>query len=319
MVLVVMGVVLVLAALARLYIGSAALGWPTGEHAGLIWDERAFRLLIALTVGVALSVSGVSLQTLLRNPLAEPFILGLSTGAAAGMMIQLYLGQSVQHPVIGAAIGAGTAMFIVFVVGRRRGVIDPLGLLLTGVVLSTICGAIIMFFNYLSGPGMSRDIIARWMMGSLDESTNRSTLWMVGAVTLAGLFLLLFLSRAMDVASSSDAEAQSLGVNLSRLRTVLFVVASVLAAGAVVLAGPIAFVGLVCPHVARLALGPGHGPVLIGSALLGGALVITADTLSASMDLGLGIGLMPIGVFTALVGGPAFLWMLRPQLGRGQG
>jgi len=311
--LVVLMLVLLLAVALRLYVGSASYGWPTDEYIKL----RSFRMIIGLIVGVSLAISGLSLQALLRNPLAEPFILGLSTGAAAGMMIQLYMEYNVQHPVIGAAVGAGTAMCIVFVAGRRRGVIDPLGLLLTGVVLSTICGAIIMFFNYLSGPGMSRDIIVRWMMGSLDENTSQSTLWMVGSVTLVGFLLLFFLSRAMDVASTSDSEALSLGVNLSRLRTVLFAVASMLAAGAVVLAGPIAFVGLVCPHLARLALGPRHGPLLIGSALLGAALVITADTASSALHLWLGTGLMPIGVFTAIVGGPAFLWMLRPQLGRG--
>ena len=137
-------------------------------------------------------------------------------------------------------------------------------------------------------------------------------------MTVCGLGVLLAASRAMGVATTSDAEAISLGVNLPRMRAVLFAVASVLAAGAVVLAGPIAFVGLVCPHIARLVLGPRHGPLLIGSALLGASLVITADTTSAALGLWLGIGLMPIGIFTAIGGGPAFLWMLRPQLGRGQ-
>jgi ABC-type Fe3+-siderophore transport system permease subunit len=325
-VLMAMAGVLVAAITARLFIGESMLGWPVGEHAGFVIEDRVMRMLVGLIVGVGLSVSGVSLQTLLRNPLAEPYILGLSTGAGAGIMVQSYLHfltqgeKAVGTNALGAVLGAAVVMMIVFLAGRRRGVIDPLGLLLTGVVLSTICGALILMMNYLVGPGGIRDNIARWMMGSLHvpgESGLR-VVWVVGLLTVGGLCVLIFMSRAMDVATTSDAEAVSLGVNLSRLRVVLFAVSSLLAAGAVVLAGPIAFVGLICPHIARLVLGPKHGPLLIGSALLGAALVITADTTSAALNLWLGIGLMPIGIFTAMVGGPAFLWMLRPQLGRGQ-
>lgn len=323
--LVLMGVVLLVAVLARLLIGPTAVGWPSGENAGLIIEDRVMRMLVGLIVGVALSVSGVSLQTLLRNPLAEPYILGLSTGAGAGIMVQSYVYFLLRDEVAvgtnasGAVIGASVVMLIVFLVGRRKGVIDPLGLLLTGVVLSTICGALILMMNYLVGPGGIRDDISRWMMGNLQVpgKSQMMSVWFVGVATVMGLGLLIHASRAMDVATTSDAEAVSLGVDLSRLRGVLFMVSSLLAAGAVVLAGPIAFVGLICPHIARLVLGPRHGPLLIGSAVLGAALVILADTTSALLNLWLGIGLMPIGVFTAIVGGPAFLWMLRPQLGRG--
>ena len=324
--LLLMGAVLLAAVLARLFIGPNDVGWPDGEHAGYIIEDRMIRMLIGLIVGVALSVSGVSLQTLLRNPLAEPYILGLSTGAGAGIMVQSYVyylingSAPVGSNAGGALIGAAVVMLIVFMAGRRRGVIDPLGLLLTGVVLSTICGALILMLNYLVGPGGIRDDLSRWMMGSLQVpgKSQMMSVWSVGLATMVGLGLLIYASRAMDVATTSDAEAVSLGVDLTRLRGMLFAVSSLLAAGAVVLAGPIAFVGLICPHIARLVLGPRHGPLLIGSAVLGAALVVTADTTSALLNLWLGIGLMPIGVFTAIVGGPAFLWMLRPQLGRGQ-
>jgi len=325
-VLLVMSAVLLLAVVARLFIGPNGIGWPDGEHARHIIEDRMMRMLIGLIVGVALSVSGVSLQTLLRNPLAEPYILGLSTGAGAGIMVQSYLYYVMNDKVAvganasGAVMGAAAVMLIVFLAGRRRGVIDPLGLLLTGVVLSTICGALILMMNYLVGPGGIRDDLSRWMMGNLQVpgESQMTVVWAVGLATVGGFSLLVIVSRAMDVATTSDAEAVSLGVNLARLRGLLFAVSSLLAAGAVVLAGPIAFVGLICPHIARLVLGPRHGPLLIGSALLGAALVVTADTTSALLNLWLGIGLMPIGVFTAIVGGPAFLWMLRPQLGRGQ-
>lgn len=321
--LVVIACVLAASIVARLLIGESVLGWPGGEYAEYMQADRITRMLLGMIVGVALSVSGVSLQTLLRNPLAEPYILGLSTGAGAGMMLQSYMVYLLRGEVSvgtnggGAVVGAAATMMIVFMAGRRRGVIDPLGLLLTGVVLSTICGALILMMNYLVGPGGIRDDIARWMMGNLDGGAGTATIYTIAGLTALGFALLLMHGKAMDVASSSDAETMSLGVNLPRLRVVLFAVASLLAAGAVVLAGPIAFVGLICPHIARLMLGPSHGPLLLGSAMLGAALVITADTASAGLNLWLGIGLMPIGIFTAVVGGPVFLWMLRPQLGRG--
>jgi iron complex transport system permease protein len=331
---------LVLVSGARLSVGFAGLGWPAdGQAMGVfghwlvgavvepgdwpmglrILQTRVHRLLLAGVVGVALALSGVALQALLRNPLAEPYILGLSTGAAAGMMGQrlllYYLGLQFGASHTGALVGAAATMVIVFLAGRRRGVIDPLGLLLTGVVLSTINGALIMMFNYLIGPGGIRDDLTRWMMGFLNEGAAMSSVATVAGLTALGGGVLLAAARAMDVASLSDAEAISLGVRLQRLRAVQFCVASVLAAGAVVLAGPIAFVGLICPHLGRLLVGPRHGPLLISSALLGAALIIAGDTISALLHVQLGIGRMPIGVFTAMLGGPAFLWMLRPHLG----
>jgi iron complex transport system permease protein len=138
----------------------------------------------------------------------------------------------------------------------------------------------------------------------------------VAVVTLAGITLLVLMGRAMDVASFSEPEAVSLGVNMAALRTLLFVIAGVLAAGSVVLAGPIAFVGLICPHFMRGLLGPGHRALVIGSALAGAALILAADIAAVLLDRQLWTGLMPVGVFTAMIGGPVFLWALRPQLGR---
>ncbi|MEX0653634.1 MAG: iron ABC transporter permease [Phycisphaeraceae bacterium] len=314
-------------ALARLMIGSSALGPPAGADANVIWEIRLYRLALAASVGSALAVAGVALQTLLRNPLAEPYILGLSTGAAAGVMAQsllfVHLNLALGASHLGALLGAAASMGIVYLASRRHGVLDPLGLLLTGVVLSTINGAIIMLLNYLAGPGGIRDDLARWMMGYLNEGVGGTTLALVAGATLAGTAGLLAVHRAMDVATLSESEARSLGVPLAGLRTMLFGIASLLAAGAVVLAGPIAFVGLICPHLARLLLGPAHGPLIIASALLGASLILAADVASATIALYSGdwfnrdLGLLPIGIFTAMIGGPVFLWMLRPHLGRG--
>lgn len=317
----------------RLCIGKT-WGWPGGNGITALWqivsgsglkgdsDQiitslRMTRALTAAGTGAALAVSGVALQALLRNPLAEPYILGLSTGAGVGVMAQLLLsytlGLALGANHIGAIIGASLSMGVVYFAGRRRGVIDPLGILLVGVVLGTMNGAFILLLNYIIGPGGLKEDLSRWMMGNLNEGIGSGTLVVTLVMTLLGIKLLLRDAGAMDAAMFSDTEAKSMGVNLSRLRVTLFAVASILAACAVVLSGPVSFVGLVCPHVARLLLGPGHRKLIVGSALLGASLVVGADVAAAALDFGQ--GLLPIGVFTALIGGPVFLWMLRPRLG----
>lgn len=321
-VLIVLAAGLVACVVLRLLVGSERIGLPVGPNAPWMMEARRKVIFLAVIVGAALSISGVSLQALLRNHLAEPFILGLSTGAAAGIMVQRWVAVELLqwHPgpgYTGALLGALASIAVVFLAGRRRGVIDPLGLLLTGVILSTVNGALIMVFNYLAGPGGLRDEIARWMMGYLHQSAGFGVIAAVAAVTAGGLALLLWQSRAMDIAALSDAEAASLGVHVGRLRTLLFVVSGVLAAGAVVLAGPIAFVGLVCPHIARLCVGPRHTAVIPAAAMLGAMLLLLADTASAAIGYSSEVGMMPLGIFTAIIGGPVFLWMLRPQLGRG--
>ena len=277
------------------------------------------RVVIAITVGIALATGGVSLQALLRNPLAEPFILGLSSGAAVGVMVQMALAfefQQHQGPAHeGALVGAMVSMAIVYVAGRRHGVIDPLGLLLVGVVIATINGALVMAIRAVYAPPGQRNDVARWMMGFLNENVGSSSVLLISLLTLMGLAVLWRFGPAMDVAGFSDTEATSLGVHLPLLRKLLFVVATVLAAGAVVLAGPVAFVGLIAPHMARLLVGPSHRNLLLCAALIGAVLIVMADVAAVVCDRGW--GLLPIGIFTSLLGGPLFLWMLRPHLGRG--
>ncbi|MCC7204071.1 MAG: iron ABC transporter permease [Phycisphaeraceae bacterium] len=328
---------LLAAAWARLCTG-LSWGWPGGSLLDGLWklfglssdeggsvtllDIRLTRVVGAATVGAALAASGVALQALLRNPLAEPYILGLSSGAAVGVIAQSLLavawGLSFGSNAWGALVGAGVSMAVVYAVGRRRGVIDPLGLLLAGVVLSTINGSLVMLLNYLIGPSGVRENLMYWMMGFLDETQSASTRNVVMLLTFGGVGLLAWLGRSMDVLTLSSAEAMSLGVPVARLRAVLFLMATALAAGAVLLAGPIAFVGLICPHVVRFALGPTHRALVVGSALAGATLIVLSDTASVLLDRALGTGLLPLGIFTAMLGGPVFLWMLRPQMGRGE-
>ncbi|MEX2214961.1 MAG: iron ABC transporter permease [Phycisphaeraceae bacterium] len=288
---------------------------------------RMMRLIVGIVAGVALATSGVALQGLLRNPLAEPFILGLSSGAALGFlgqqMLSKWLGHTLGQMYVGATLGAVASLWIVYLTGRRRGVIDPLGMLLTGVVLTAVNGAIIMILYQFNTVGDMAQL-AGWMQGYIEESAGSIELIVITIATFAGLSLLIVKASAMDVAMFSDSEAISLGVNLPRLKGMLFVTAAVLAAGGVVLTGPVAFVGLVCPHIARLMFGPRNRMLLIASALLGAILIVSADTLAAWMQADqcpipwLRKKSFPIGVFAALLGAPVFLSLLRRKMGRGE-
>lgn len=315
------GLLLALAA-ARLLLGSDGFGWPTVEGADIIIGARLQRTVVAAIVGVALAVSGVALQALLRNPLAEPYILGLSTGAGLGIIVQGYLAMQLGFAVgpngLGAVFGTALTLAIVFFASRRRGVVDRLGLLLVGVVLSTINGAAILLFTYLASQTMLPDNLAAWMMGLLPVGFLDWTDGVASAIVAGLIALLVWQGRAMDVATLDDDEAASLGVHTGRLKTLLLLSASVLTALAVLIAGPIAFVGLIAPHIARALLGPSHRQLVLAAALLGGSLLISADLASTLVAwLHPSVGRLPVGIFTAMIGGPVFLWLLRPQLGRG--
>lgn len=297
-------------AIANIFAGD----WIDGGGQGIL-GIRLTRVVVAVVAGVALATSGVALQNLLRNPLAEPFILGLSSGAAVGFVVQQMLHKSTGHAFaplhVGALLGAIATLSVVFITSRRRGVIDPIGVLLTGVVINAVNGAIILILYHFNTIG-DMAALAMWMQGYLNESPRSLEIIIVSTVTIAGFTLLLVKGRAMDAAMLSDGEAISVGVDLRRLRLTLFAVASLLAAGAVVLAGPLAFVGLICPHLSRLLFGPRHRTLLISSALLGAILLVAADVAVVAIKE----RTFPIGVFTALIGGPMFLSMLRPRLGR---
>jgi len=310
-------VFLVSAAVAgRLLCGSTGYGWPSEA----ILHIRLWRAGAAGLVGVALASSGVVLQALVRNPLAEPYILGVSTGAGLGVLIQLYLAQlgwiDPGAGYMGGLAGALINLVIVYHIGRRKGVLDPLGLILAGVVLSTVSGALVMLLQYLA-PYTIRQNLSLWIMGYLNEALPPAALPVAGVLIVSAVSVAAGFSRAMDMAGLPDAEAISLGLSIGPFRALLFAIAGVLTASAVVLAGPIAFVGFICPHFARLLVGPLHARVLPTAAILGAALILLADTISAVIHHHAGIGVTPIGIFTAILGGPLFLWMLRPQLGRG--
>lgn len=295
--------------------GRLTLSWPDPRVAPF----RQSAVAVAVIVGAALAVSGVLLQALLRNPLASPFVLGVSGGAALGVMVATYVAHVLGHGGLGpgastlpAMLGAVATLVVVYLLGQRRGWLDPVALILVGVVVASICGSLILFLHHLVPTGLRGDLVT-WMAGTISQSVAPGALVLGGILTLLAAAFAVISGRAMDAATLGDDEARSVGVALGPLRIGLFLVAGMLAALAVSLAGPIGFVGLIAPHAARLVLGPRHDVVVVGAALIGASVLVASDV--ASQAITVGGGRVPVGVFTALIGGPSFIWLLRSGTG----
>lgn len=296
----------------RLETGSIVLEWPPADLAGY----RLRAMAAGAIVGAGLGVAGMLLQALLRNPLASPFILGVSSGAGLGVMVHMTIialtggiaagGVTLGHAVP-ATIGAAGALLALYLLAQRGGVLDPLTLVLVGVVISTLCGAGIMFCQHLVPTGVHGSF-TRWLMGTIPEAATTPALIGSGVVVIVGVTLSVTLGRAMDVAMLGDDEAGSIGLAIAPLRLTLFCLAGLLTAITVALAGPVGFVGLIAPHAGRLVVGPRHRGLALASACIGILLVVGADVARQAIDLG--AGRMPVGVFTALIGGPTFIWLL---------
>ncbi len=296
----------------RLCAGTEGLSWSPDPF---IMNLRWLMVASAATVGAALAVSGALLQAILRNPLASPFILGLTSGAGLGIVIATYAGYlatgaivALHPPVWVAVLGAFAALTIVFLLSQRNALIDPVRLVLVGVIVSIICGAATTFVQFLL-PDQGMAVYTRWVMGAISADTPWPRLTFVAIVTILATVVAITLGRALDSASLSDDEAASVGVRLPALRLTCFALAGILTGLTVAIAGPIGFVGLICPHLVRLLAGPRHATLIAGSAMAGAALLILAD---AGVSLiRLPAGRMPVGVLTALLGGPLFILLLR--------
>ena len=285
-----------------------SLAWPEATYIGY----RLVPMLAAIIVGGSLGVSGMGLQVLLRNPLASPWILGLSSGAGLGVMASMMIAYQRGVPIpegetVGAIAGAIMALVAVYLLSRGRGGLDPVTMVLVGVVVSVICGAGIMVLQHLVPMGL-RGSFTTWLMGSLPETMSYTRLGILGSVVVIGTLLLAWWGPSLDAACLSDDEATSVGVHLPSLRFRLFLISSVLAAVGVVIAGPIAFVGLIAPHGARLLLRTNHRMLAVGSAVVGAMLLVGADDVRQLIDLG--TGRLPVGILTSGLGGMVFLILL---------
>lgn len=303
----------------RLGVGADEFGFAESSRVAHL---RWMRVLAGCAVGIGLGGAGVLLQSLMRNPLAAPDLLGLSAGASLAVLISAYVTSLATGAVtpsaadpVSAFVGASLALAFVYALSQRRGFIEPVTLILVGVVVSILCGAMGALIKQLMPDGGFA--VSRLLVGRLSDDLSTTMIWGVLAVMVGCAAIGAWLGPAMDAAAMSDEEAQSVGVPIGRLRAMLFVLAGIMTAGTVVLAGPIGFVGLVVPHAARLMLGPGHRLLVVASALLGAVSILIADAGVRVMPMT--TGRLPIGVVTALVGGPIFLWMLYRSVRRPMG
>ncbi|USR79696.1 FecCD family ABC transporter permease [Arcanobacterium pinnipediorum] len=281
-----------------------------------LWNIRFPRICLGLFVGAALAVAGAVMQAVFSNPLAEPGIVGVSSGASVGAALALVFaphalgGFSV--PLAAFVSGLAAAM-IVYMLSRSNGKADVIVLVLTGIAVTAVCTALASIATYIA-PTTARDHIVFWQMGSLN-GTVWSHVWIVAVVVTFGIAVSLMITKQLDTLSLGERAAGHVGINVQRLRLIAITLATLLTAAAVSYAGVIAFVGLIVPHVMRLALGPVNR-VLLPASMFAGALLITLSDLAARTLIPFAD--LPIGIFTALVGGPTFFILLRTRLRMGR-
>ena len=289
-------------------LGLAPLSWQ-------IWLLRLTRLATAATVGCALAVAGLGLQGLLRNPLAEPYILGIASGAGVGVLAGLVLeGYWVlagwaSRPIF-ALGGALATSGIVYFIARRRGRLDPYVLLLSGVIVNVFNGAVMLAILLFTDPRRIPDFVG-WGMGQISDTTNPMLLVVSASAVVLGWAVFLARGAWFNALSLGDEVASSSGVAILSLRIQTFATASLMTASAVALAGPVGFVGLIVPHVCRLVIGPDHRRLAVVSGLCGAIFLMLADTLCRTAGDFMHVGTIPVGVVTALSGGPLFIYLLR--------
>ena len=294
------------------------LGWNDATVSGardqIIWDFRTSRVLLAAVVGAALSIAGACLQVLARNGLADPYILGVSSGAALGAVLVITAGSAVA-----GGLGVSSAAFVmsvvtllvVFAFAQRSGRVGPTRLVLAGVAVSYLATAITSFLQLYGDPLAVRGTMF-WILGSLQNARWDDLGVPALAIAVCSVWL-LGRARSMNVLATGDDTAHALGVDVNRLRIELLVITSLLTATAVSVAGGIGVVGLMIPHASRFMVGPDHRRLLPVSALVGAIFMVLVDLLSRVVDRP---NELPVGIFTAVIGAPFFLLLMR-RVGRG--
>lgn len=271
----------------------------------IIWELRVPRVLVAAGVGAGLALCGAVMQALTRNPLADPYLLGLSAGASLGAVLFLLLGAGLLMP-LGAFLGSGAALIFTLLVTRALGGATPVRAILAGISVSALATAATSFLIFWSATGDSYREILSWLMGSLSGAIWNDALVVVLAVLLVGLPVLLT-GRSLDAFAFGDSAAASLGVDVGRLRWTLLGATALLTGVLVSIGGAIGFIGLIVPHVVRLAMGSRHRVLLPVSMLVGAIFMIWSDTAARSL---FSPRELPVGIITALIGAPIFVLVL---------
>jgi iron complex transport system permease protein len=309
---------LAIAGWAALWIAVAAVAvvvggrlWSWGSRLqmeNVLWLRLEW-VATASVVGAALALAGLAFQALLRNPLAEPYILGVSGGAGLAFILASLFVSVLAAPAFGF-LGALATVAIVYTIAQRRGRLEPYTLLLTGVIINAFYAAAIMLITALARPEQRGDI-AVWMMGNIGAFGPQWTLVVVvGGLAAAAAVLFAFLAKSFNLVAVGEDTAGALGVRVERLRIVTFVAASLVTGASVALVGPIGFVGLICPHLLRMVMGPDHRRLVPAAFFFGATFLVLAD-LAACLWEGASDRSLPVGVLTAMCGGPFFIYLLR--------
>ncbi len=326
---IIMGLVVLSAGLAELVIGpvplsltevwSALTGSGDAASTAIVAQIRAPRLLLAAAVGTGLALSGCALQGVLRNPLADPGLIGVTGGASVGAVVAIVLGGTLVTELphflrpyllpVAAFIGAALITSFVFGVSRRSGTTSVATLILAGVAVNAIAAAIIGAMVYISDDRQLRDLTF-WTMGSLGGANWTLTFVTLTIVAFAA-YLLSQMGRDLDQFQLGERAAFHAGLDVEKAKRKAAFLTAVAVGGATAAAGPIGFIGLVAPHMARLIMGPAHKLVLPASALLGTALILCADLVVRNI---VPPAEPPIGLATSLIGGPFFLWLLLTRM-----
>lgn len=297
-------------------LGLVDAGQVSSRDVAVVWQLRIPRALLGALVGAALAMAGASLQGLFGNPLADPGIVGVSQGAALGAVAAIVLGAASAGgwAIPLAAFGGGAvAISVTYLLARPGRGSGNATLLLVGIAMAALCSALIGFLTYIANEAQLQSLVF-WQLGSLASAGWRDVA-AVAPLFMLGVVALLRLATPLDLLTLGERQAQHLGLDVARTRRHLVAFSALLVGAAVAFAGSIGFVGLVVPHVARMLVGSGHRWLLPLSGLLGALLLVVADTAARTLDPPAEI---PLGLFSAALGAPFFLWLVMQQQRRGR-
>ncbi len=294
-------------ALRALFTGGTNSGALTSTQRAILFDIRLPRILLAATVGASLAAAGASYQALLRNALAEPYLLGISNGAAVGTMVALvFVGANEWARPVMAFAGALGATFVVYRLARGRAGASPERLILAGVIVTTFQSSVIVFITTLMDATRIRSFTF-WLLGDLSQAASGS-LWIAVLSTITGVAGLTFKARPLNLLMLGERDAFDLGVEVERVRLQIFLAASLLVGVSVALSGSVGYVGLVVPHLVRMSTSGDNRLTIPAAALAGASFVIVADTLARTV---IAPRELPVGAITALIGAPLFIYLLK--------
>lgn len=279
----------------------------TEQQKAILWDVRVPRVLLAAAVGASLAVAGAALQSLLRNPLAEPYLLGVSNGAALGTMLALILFGSVPvaRPLL-ALVGAAAATAAVYRMARSRAGMNVERLVLSGVIVTTLLSSVIVLLTSVLDAARLRGYTF-WLLGDLSQASWPGVAW-AGTAAVIGTVVLTMQARPLNLMMIGERDAQDFGVEVGTVRLIVFATASALVGAAVSASGSVGYVGLIVPHLVRLSVGSDNRFVVPFSAFAGASFVVLADLIARTA---ISPRELPVGAITALVGAPVFIFLLR--------